>query len=236
MRSTVAKFFMWIVCDIMIAVEVIAMNQLWNRLRRLNIQPFYHYIVYTMAGIYLLQMFLFTVPLTNLLSFNRALILRGQIWRLFTFIVVPPMSSPLSALLFLYLYYMLGTGVERRLGARRFFWFYLAQVVLAIFGGLVVGSTVNDYINLSVMLVFAILYPDAQLMLFFVLPVKMKWLAVFELLLLLRNLLLFPLSHKVAIIMSLVGIALFFGGDAMNQLRLHLGQWKRRRDWKKNFQ
>lgn len=210
-------------------------NQLWNRLRRLNIQPFYRYIVFTMAGLYLLQMFLFSIPLVAFLSFDRALIFKGQIWRLVTFVVVPPMSSPFSALLFLYLYYMLGTGVEGRLGARRFFWFYLAQVVLAIVGGFLVGSTVNDYINLSVMLVFAILYPDMQLMLFFMLPVKMKWLAVFELLLLLRNLILFPLPHKVAIIMSLIGIALFFGGDAMNQLRLHIGQWKRRRDWKKNF-
>ncbi len=188
-----------------------------------------------MAGLYLLQMFLFSIPLVAFLSFDRALIFKGQIWRLVTFVVVPPMSSPFSALLFLYLYYMLGTGIEQRLGARRFFWFYLAQVVLAIVGGFLVGSTVNDYINLSVMLVFAILYPDMQLMLFFMLPVKMKWLAVFELLLLLRNLILFPLPHKVAIIMSLIGIALFFGGDAMNQLRLHIGQWKRRRDWKKNF-
>ncbi|HHT15192.1 MAG TPA: hypothetical protein GXZ86_04880 [Clostridiales bacterium] len=211
-------------------------NQLWNRLRRLNIQPFYRYIVFTMAGLYLLQMFLFSIPLVAFLSFDRALIFKGQIWRLLTFVVVPPMSSPFSALLFLYLYYMLGTGIEQRLGARRFFWFYLAQVILAIVGGFLVSSTVNDYINLSVMLVYAILYPDMQLMLFFMLPVKMKWLAVFELLLLLRNLILFPLPHKVAIIMSLIGIALFFGGDAMNQLRLHIGQWKRRRDWKKNFQ
>lgn len=106
-------------------------------------------------------------------------VMEGEIWRLFLFLFMPPARHPLWLIIALYLFYLFGTSLEGHWGAFRYN-MYLLIAYLATVGSafLVPGATAtNLYISTSVFLAFAYLYPDFELLLFFILPVKVKWLA-----------------------------------------------------------
>lgn len=114
---------------------------------------------------------------SDLLRFSAALILKGEVWRLATFIFVPMTRNVLTLALSLYFYYFIGSVLEREWGAAKFTLFYFMGVVLNIAVGFVVGSATMTYVNFSLFFAFATLYPDMQFLLFFFLPVKAKWMA-----------------------------------------------------------
>jgi membrane associated rhomboid family serine protease len=122
----------------------------------------------------------------SFLSFNLSGLLRGEIWRLVTFILVPGYSGPFWLLIALYFYYWIGSTLEREWGTARFNLYYFSGVLLTVLGTVLAslitgnyGLTIAgaDYVNLSMFLAFAVLFPNVQVLLFFILPVKMKWLA-----------------------------------------------------------
>lgn len=113
-----------------------------------------------------------------MLAFSRAAILHGQVWRLITFVLVPAYSGGvLFFALFLYFYYFIGTALEREWGSTKFTLFYFCGVVFNILVGFLAGTTSMQYVNLSMFFAFATLYPDMQFLLFFIIPIKVKWLA-----------------------------------------------------------
>ncbi len=112
-----------------------------------------------------------------LLIFSSRDILRGEVWRLVTFIFVPSSSNPVYLALGLYFTYFIGTALEREWGTVKFTLFYLMGVVFNIAVGFVAGYATMHYVELSLFFAFATLFPDVQFMLFFFLPVKAKWLA-----------------------------------------------------------
>ncbi len=125
--------------------------------------------------------------LVNLLTFSPYHILRGQIWRLVTFVFVPMYSSPFSLLISLYFYYFIGSTLERQWGTGRFTIYYLCGILLQVIYGFIIYLTTGinygmsaNYINLSMFFAFATLYPDNVVLLFFIIPIKMKWLAVID--------------------------------------------------------
>ncbi|MEG1683289.1 MAG: rhomboid family intramembrane serine protease [Oscillospiraceae bacterium] len=119
------------------------------------------------------------------LTFDLAHLLKGEIWRLFTFIFVPDDFGILFLLLSLYFYYFIGNILEREWGTAKFTLYYVSGVVLTLLGtiltSLLTGFSMpisgTAYINLSMFFAFAVLYPDMQVLLFFIIPLKMKWLA-----------------------------------------------------------
>ena len=105
----------------------------------------------------------------NFLSLNAEAILHGQIWRIVTFIMQPPSNSAVVVVLIIYLYYTIGTQLERAWGAFRFNLYFfsgvLFHVVAAILVYLMTGISLplgTAYINLSLFFAFAALYPDVQ--------------------------------------------------------------------------
>ena len=91
-------------------------------------------------------------------------------------------------LISLYFYYWIGSTLEQRWGTAKFNLYYISGVVLTVIGTIlasvisgfnytVAGST---YVNLSMFLAFACLFPDTQVLLFFIIPIKMKWLAIVD--------------------------------------------------------
>ena len=115
--------------------------------------------------------------LSSLLYFSRGAIFQGQVWRLVTFPFVPESSNLFFAALSAYFYFWIGSALERQWGTGKFTFFYLSGVVLNIVFGLVAGSASMYYVNLSLFFAFAALYPDMQVLLFFIIPIKVKWLA-----------------------------------------------------------
>ncbi|MHC1785479.1 MAG: rhomboid family intramembrane serine protease [Christensenellales bacterium] len=209
------------------------LNALERKLYRLRIHPFFRYIIFAMAGVYLLQLFFPRFNLIGLLSLHMPSVYRGQIWRLITFLLIPQLSSPLYALLTLYFYYFIGTALENRWGARRFFIFYVIGALGAILAGLLTQFGMNTYIYLSMFFAFAILNPENQVLLFFVLPIKMKWLALLNAAFFLVSLIGGSWPERAAIIASLFNIFLFFGGDIINLVRDAVAQWQRRQSFKR---
>lgn len=121
------------------------------------------------------------------LTLDAAAILKGQVWRIFTFVMEPPNTSLIWILFSLYLYYFIGTNLERVWGAFRFNLYFfsgvLFHVIAAILVYILTGISMQmgtSYLNLSLFLVFAALFPDVQFSLYFIIPIKVKWLAYLD--------------------------------------------------------
>ena len=114
---------------------------------------------------------------------------------------------------------MIGSTLEREWGAFRFNVFYIAGVLGTIIGGFIAGYATNFYLNMSLFFAFALLYPEFELMLFFVIPVKIKYLAFADLLLYLYSIFVLPLPYKIAAIVSLANVALFFWDDFIGEIK-----------------
>ncbi|MDR2658281.1 MAG: rhomboid family intramembrane serine protease [Oscillospiraceae bacterium] len=192
-----------------------------------------YYIVGGMATVFLLDFI--GMGASELLYFNRAAIARGQVWRLVTFIFLPPSTSLLWVIFSLYFYWMIGNTLETQWGSFKFNLYYLLGIIGAVLGGLITGYGDNTYINLSLFLAFAALFPDFQMYLFFFLPIKMKWLALLDVLLYAYNFIMGGWDTKAAIVLSLLNVALFFGGDVVRLVRLEWGTLVRRWAFRRNY-
>ena len=119
------------------------------------------------------------------LSLDAAAILRGEIWRIVTFLVQPPDSGILFMVFALYLYYVIGRQLEIAWGSFRFNFYFFMGVVFHIIAAIVTYWITGlsfpmgtMYLNLSLFFAYAAVYPNQQLYFFFMIPIKMKWLAL----------------------------------------------------------
>lgn len=209
------------------------LERLERKLSRYAIRNLMLYIVIGMAAVFVTDMVV--APVTGFsasrwLSFNRAAILRGEVWRVISFIFIPPNSSPLFIIFSLYFYWMIGTGLQNQWGSLRFNLFYLCGVVCSAVAGFITGATTNVYLNMSLFLAFALIYPDFQVLLL-VLPIKVKWLALIDLVMLLLMLLSGSWADRLALAMSMANLVLFFWRDGYQTIK----NAYRRYQWKKNW-
>ena len=125
----------------------------------------------------------------SFLTFNLNALLHGEVWRLVTFVFVPAYSSPFALLISLYFYYWIGSTLERQWGTAKFNLYYISGALPTVLGvvlaSLITGNPYltaagTGYVNLSMFFAFAFLFPDTTVLLFFILPVRMKWLAYLD--------------------------------------------------------
>ena len=171
------------------------------------------YITIGAAALALMNMIDPSHTLYALLSFDREAILRGQVWRLISYPLCYASRIDFFTVLMLVCYYSLGRAIENIWGTLRFNLFYLTGIVLMdvfcmIFGGFASVS----YLNMSLFLAYATLYPDAQFLIFFVIPVKAWVLAVVDLASIFLGLL-NPFPYNLFGLISLGNYFLFFGKD-----------------------
>ena len=121
------------------------------------------------------------------LSLNAQAILQGQIWRVVTFIIQPPDASLLFILLVLYTYYMLGRELEAVWGAFRFNLYFFSGMLFHVIAALAVYFVTGVnleldtwYLNLSIFFAYVALFPETRFYLFYVIPVKAKWLGILD--------------------------------------------------------
>lgn len=117
------------------------------------------------------------------LCLNVEAILNGQIWRIFTFIIQPPNASYVFMIIVLYMYYMIGRELEAVWGAFRFNLYFFAGMIFHVIAAFAAYFAVGVllpmgtwYLNLSLFLAYAAVYPETQFYMFFMIPVKAKWL------------------------------------------------------------
>lgn len=175
----------------------------------------------------------------NYLTLNPYLILRGQIWRLITWILIPPSDFGIFTILTLYFYYWIGTTLERTWGTFRYNVYLLSGMLFTILGAFVllaysyavfapqiamVGSRAfftdgigyffrafsTYYVNLSIFLAFALTFPDMQVLLFFMIPIRIKWLGILDAIMTVYTFFASGIAYKIIIGASLLNVIVFF--------------------------
>lgn len=156
----------------------------------------------------------------NFLCFDPNLILKGQVWRLFTYVILPQ-SDGIWLFLLLIAYYSIGRMVEQVWGTLKFNLFYLSGVIIMDVAALIFRTAADAYyLNLSLFLALATLYPENKVLLMYIIPIRMKYLAWAYLALMVLEVIqlnFFP-------VFALLNYFLFFGKDFLAVLPGNLGQ------------
>ncbi len=210
---------------------------------------------------YLIQ---FTNPyMLNYLYLNPyEIIFRGQIWRLVTWLIVPPSGFDFFTLLMLYFYYSLGTTLERTWGTYRYNVYIFSGVLFTILGAFLLfgytavfqnevdtklalyalwGMDVSGnlargfstyYVNMSIFLAFASTYPNMQVLMFFLLPIRIKILGIIYGALLVYQFLMGSIADQFVIAASLMNFIVFFI-TGRGQVHMTPRQARRRQEFKR---
>ena len=143
------------------------------------------------------------------------LVLGGEWWRLITFLFIPPMTNPIFAFFAWYLFYLMGNALEVHWGAFRYNLFLLIGyiVTVAVTFLFPYSAATNIFIGGSVFLAFAYLYPDFQLYIFFIIPVKIKWLTLLTWIGYAYEVIVGSWSTRLLVLASISNFLLFFGKD-----------------------
>ncbi len=177
------------------------------------------YISLGTAVVYFMSQIAQNNVLYALLCFNRELILQGQVWRLITYPLTYGAGNPNMVLIAIsmFCYYSLGRAIENTWGTFRFNLFYLTGVLMMDIYCLIFGGQASvTYLNLSLFLAYATMYPDTHFLLFFIIPVKAWIFAVFDLLIVVLDLFTMPFPYNFFSVISLANYFLFFGKDVLN--------------------
>lgn len=196
------------------------------------------YVAIGNIAIYILDIFSLGASLSSFLSFSRSAILHGQVWRLITFVFLPQSGDILfkgTGLLFVllsaYFYFWIGSLLEREWGTARFTIFYLGGVILNIIYGFITGYASMYYVNLSMFLSFAFLFPDMQVLVMYIFPVKVKWLAWLDIALfiwdVLSNLFMRNFVGAILPIVAILNFLIFFWSDLTENIHYRRQRFQR---------
>lgn len=164
------------------------------------------------------------------LDLDRAAILSGQIWRVITFVFIPfSGGGPLSVILGIYFTWFVGTALEKEWGDFRFGIYLLLGMAGAVLACLCTGWADTYCLSLSLLLAFAILYPEIQVLLFFVIPLRVKYLGLFAGALWVFSFLGAGAAYKLNYLLCMLNFFVFFGPTLWRRVRA----WVRREKWKR---
>ena len=160
----------------------------------------------------------------GVLTFDPALILHGQIWRLVSFIFYPP-SMGLLAFLAFWVYYWIGSTLEAQWGTGQFTIYYFSGVILTVLYGFIIyfitGRSVNlgsEYIYLSMFFSFAVLYPDMQVLFMYIIPIKIKYLAIVDAVFFAYSVIANSFPVNLLPLVALINFFIFCGGELFASL------------------
>jgi hypothetical protein len=196
------------------------------------------------------------------LSLNPYLILHGQIWRLVTWVIIPPSDFSIFTIIMLFFYYSVGTSLERTWGTFYYNLYLFMGMLFTIIGSFVImglsyvpGATYNTmlnlygasnyfalismnfstyYVNMSIFLAYAATFPDMQVLLMFIIPIKVKWMGIAYAVLLVIEFFQMGMIGKIVIVASLLNFVVFFLMTRSTLImRMSPKQVKRRHAYKK---
>lgn len=204
------------------------MNNFLNKLeRKWGRYAIPNLIVYLLGGYAVGFVLSYVAPgALEMMTLEPYYILRGQVWRLVTWLLVPPDTSVLFIVIMMMLYYQLGTSLERTWGTFRFNVYIFGGILFTILGAFLLygifyalygisvpgmgGFFTTYYINMGIFLAFAVCFPEMQVLLYFIIPIKMKWMAAVYGVWVVFSLIQTNWAGRVAIIMSLLNFLLFY--------------------------
>ena len=178
--------------------------------------------MYLLAGYAIGYLLSFTMPqLLTYFTLEPAQILKGQVWRLLSWVIIPPNDNIIFVIFMMLLYYSLGNTLESYWGAFRYNVYIFSGILFTVIGAFIVNGLIGGitgfgslystyYINMSIFLACASIMPDYQLLLYGIIPIKMKWLAVLDVVLLAVDAVQGGLIIRIVIIASLLNFIIFF--------------------------
>ena len=139
----------------------------------------------------------YTMPeVQKLLILEPALILRGQVWRIVSWLLVPPPVNLLFLIFFLSCYYFIGNSIEQAIGTFRYNVYLIGGLLCSVLGAFLLygfyyvfrGVAVTgigyyfstEYITMSLFMAFAVIYPNVEFRLYFLIPIKAKWMGIID--------------------------------------------------------
>lgn len=151
-------------------------------------------------------------------SLNPYMVLHGQVWRLFTFLMVSPTTNIFFLLFVLLFYYSVGQSLVQVWGAFRFNMYILIGALGTVLGSFLAYAVTRNpyifadtyYLNLSMFLAYAAIFPEMRVYLYGLLPIKVKWLAYVDVALLLYEFFAGSLGGRISIVVSLLNFLLFY--------------------------
>lgn len=186
------------------------------------------------------------------ITLEPGLILQGQIWRLVSWVLIPPGSPNIFTIITLLFYYSVGMTLERTWGGFRYNVYIFGGLIFTVIGAffayliakaglpagsipLVGGAFSTYYISMSVYLAFALTYPDMQVLLYLVIPVKMKWMGFIYVAFIVYDCINMSWAGRVAVIASLLNFMVFFM-MTRNYRELSLRERRRKKEFKRAVQ
>lgn len=178
----------------------------------------------------------------------------GQVWRLVTWILIPPESLDFFTIIMLFFYYSIAKVLERTWGDFLFNVYIFGGLILTVAGACVmygvlmaVGSPSallniqaipyycsTYYVNMSIFLAFALTYPDMEVLLYFFIPIRMKWMGWLYGAFLIYQFYKTPLwSGRILMIISLLNFLIYFL-TTKNMRSLSPQEFRRRASFRKN--
>ena len=185
------------------------------------------YITLGSALVYIFSMVSDNYILYEWLSFDRGLILQGQVWRLLSYAILMNSGNVFFTLIMLMCYYSIGRAMENVWGTFRFNLFYLSGIVIMDIYCMIFNCYADvSYLNLSLFLGYATMYPDAQFVIMFIIPVKAWILGMVNLVIVLLGLLFDQFPYNLFSVLSIANYFLFFGKDVLRVIPM---------SWRVNF-
>ena len=204
------------------------MNKLERKLSKYAVSNLTMYLIFGYVAGYVISRL--APGMLNFLILDPNQVLHGQVWRLVTWVLIPPSTqSVLFYAIMMLFYYQLGINLERTWGVFRYNVYIFGGILYTVIGavvtwlimsamygnaeimGILVGSQVSTYyICMSIFLAFAVCYPNMQVMLYFIIPIKMKWMAYVYALLMVLDLVQSTWPRRIVMVMSLLNFGIFF--------------------------
>ena len=235
------------------------LNKLERKIGKYAIPNLSKYLIFGYILGYLIE---FINPnILNFITLNPYLVLHGQIWRLVTWIIIPPESFDILTFIMLYFYYSVGNDLERTWGTFYYNVYIFMGMIFTVLGSFLImglsywpAFSMNPlmryygeagyftlvamyfstfYVNMSIFLGFAMTFPEARVLLMFIVPIKVKWLGIAYGVLLLWSMISTDIIGKIVIAASLLNFVVFFLMTRSGIRRMSPREVKRRHDFNK---
>jgi len=204
-----------------------AIDKFCHKHPRFGVPRLMIYIVFVSAVV-----FLFGNELIPRLQFNPVLIFRGELWRVITWIFIPvnPGTNIFFMAITLYFYYFIGSTLEREWGTGKFTIYYISGIIFHVIYGFIMAfgfsrniSISPMFLNLSMFFAFAALFPEHVVRLFFIIPIKIKWLALLNAAFFIYFIIMETVGGRIFIavmpIVALINFIVICGGEILAYLR-----------------
>ena len=152
-------------------------------------------------------------------------VLEGEVWRILTFPLVPFSEYLLGAVFGWILFYMFGTTLEQQWGTIRYNMFLIIGLLANIVAAFLCMPFSDDlpadnyFLYATTFLAFARLYPDFVIHVMFILPIRIKWLALLMWIAFAFQFFQGDWLVRMLVLASLLNYFLFFGREHWNALK-----------------